>query len=98
MDRSLKVALASAPILTLPDFSLPFTAECDASHSGIGAVILQKGKPIAYFCKALHGKNKIMSTYNKELLALVLQVEKWKSYLLGRHFIVQTDYMSLKHL
>jgi len=61
-------------VLTLPDFSQPFEIECDASRRGVEAVLMQNKRPIAYFSKALSKSNLSKSTYEKELMALVLAV------------------------
>lgn len=95
--QRLKSAMTKAPVLSLPDFSETFIVECDASGNGVGAVLLQQ-RPIAFFSQALQGKNLLLSTYEREILALVLAVQKWRPYLLGRKFIVRTDHQSLKHL
>jgi hypothetical protein len=63
--KQLQQALIHAPVLALPNFSKAFTLEIDASSSGIGAVIMQQGRPIAYFSAALCPKNAAMSTYEK---------------------------------
>jgi hypothetical protein len=95
---TLKQAMTQAPVLALPDFSKPFVMECDASGLGIGAVLLQDNQPIAYFSKAIKGTELGLSTYEKEMLALVLAVQRWRPYLLGSKFIVRTDQKSLKFL
>jgi hypothetical protein len=59
---------------------------------------MQDGKPIAYYSQGLRGKNLFLSTYEKELLALVLFVKKWRPYLLGKAFVIKTDQQSLKRL
>jgi len=71
----------SALVLSLPNFSNCFTIEIDALSFGIGAMLSQNIHPIAYISKALGTKAQAMSTYEKECMALILAVTKWKSYL-----------------
>ncbi|KAJ1700090.1 hypothetical protein LUZ63_008602 [Rhynchospora breviuscula] len=96
--NNLKRAMTKAPVLTLPDFTKPFIIETDASQSGIGAVLMQERRPLAFFSKGLGIKNQSLSTYEKELLAVVTAVQKWRHYLLGGSFVIRTDHISLKHL
>lgn len=59
---------------------------------------MQEGHPLAYLSKGLSPRQKGLSVYDKELLALVLAVTKWSQYLLGRHFVVKSDQKALKFL
>lgn len=81
---TLKGSHGEPPILRLPDFSKLFVVECDASRNGLRAVLMQEGRPLAYLSQVLKGKNPFLSTYEKELLALVLAIRKWRHYLLGQ--------------
>lgn len=90
--------MTKPPVLALPNFSEPFVIETDASNHGIGVVLMQQGHPIAFISKALSPRHVTLSTYEKELLAVIHAVQKWRSYLLDRHFVIKTDQQSLKHL
>ena len=87
--------MCTSPILAMPDFQKSFVLECDASGEGIRAVLSQEGKPITYLSKAPSQKNLGLSAYEKEMLAVVFAVQKWRPYLLGKHFKVITDHFSL---
>ncbi|KAH9792726.1 hypothetical protein KPL71_004248 [Citrus sinensis] len=90
--------LGSAPLLALPDFTKTFEIECDALGIGIGAVLMQEGRPIAYFSEKLSGAALNYPTYDKEMYALVRALETWQHYLLPKEFVIHTDHESLKHL
>ncbi|WZZ15565.1 hypothetical protein YC2023_108654 [Brassica napus] len=94
----LKGKLTNAPLLVLPDFSKTFEIECDASGVGIGAVLMQDRKPIAYFSEKLGGATFNYPTYDQELYALVRALQTWQHYLWPKEFVIHTDHQSLKHL
>nr|GEW44148.1 hypothetical protein [Tanacetum cinerariifolium] len=72
----LKTTMSMAPVLALPYFTIPFEIEMDASGIGIGAVLQQRGHPIAYLSKALAPKHQSLSNYEKEFLAIMMALEK----------------------
>ena len=96
--QSLKQALTSTPVLALPDFTKPFILETDASTSGIGAVLIQAGRPVAFYSHSLPKSKLPRSAYEIELFAVVMAVQRWKHYLLHNPFTIRTDQASLKYL
>lgn len=88
--------VTSTLIIVLPDFTKTFEVEIDTSDCGIGLVWMKDGRPIAFFSKGFGIQYKAMSTYEKELLGIVLSVNKWRSYLPGSHFKILTDHHCLK--
>lgn len=95
---TLKQALCSTAVLALPDFPLLFHIETDASGSGVGAVLQQQGHPLAFISKALGPRNRGLSTYEKEYLAILMAVDQWRHYLLQCEFVIHTHQRSLIHL
>ena len=96
--HQLKDAMVKPLVLALPNFDHPFVVEYDAFGRGIGAVLMQHGRPIAYHSQTLKGKNLALSTYEKKLLALVIAVKRWRAYLISMPFIFKIDQHSLKYL
>ena len=77
----LKQAMENTPVLALPNFQLPFVVETDACDTGIGAVLVQQGHPVAYMSKALGVKNNKLYIYEKEFMAVIMAIDKWRCYL-----------------
>ena len=98
----LKKRLTTAPVLSYPNFDLPFQLDTDASDSGIGAVLSQtydgKERVVAYASRALSKAEKRYSVTRRELLAVVTFIRHFKYYLYGRRFLLRTDHGSLRWL
>ncbi|WVZ23582.1 hypothetical protein V8G54_002126 [Vigna mungo] len=96
--QSLKDCLTQSPVLALPNFSKVFVVDVDASGSGIGVVLMQDHHPIAFISRVLNMQQQSLSTYEKKLLEVVFAVQKWRHYLLNRHFVIRIDHRSLQYI
>jgi hypothetical protein len=90
----LKQKLTEAPLLRTPDEFLPYEVVTDASHLGLGGVLLQEGQPVAFESRKLNDAELNYQTTEKEMLADVRALRVWRCYLEGAEFTVYTDHVS----
>ncbi|GJX26360.1 retrotransposon protein, putative, ty3-gypsy subclass [Tanacetum coccineum] len=95
--QTLKNNLCDAPILTLPDGVEDFVVYCDASNQGLGCVLMQRGKVIAYASRQLKIHEKNYMTHSLELRAVVFALKTWRHYLYGTKSVIYTDHKSLQY-
>ena len=100
--EELKAHLTIAPIVRAPNWKLPFKVMCDASYLAIGAVLgwREEGKPyvVYYASKTLNEAQRNYTTTEKELLAVVYALDKFRAYLVGSDIVIFTDHSTLKYL
>ena len=96
-DR-LKQAMTTIPVLVIPCFDKDFVIETDASGKGLRVVLMQEGRLVAYMSQTLLDWAQQKLVYERELMAIVLVVQKWRHYLLGRKFVAHTYQKSLRFL
>ena len=94
----LKTRLTTAPILTLPEGSDVYVIYCDASRVGLGCVLMQRGKVIAYASRQLKVDEKNYLTHDLEIRTVVFALNIWRHYLYGVHVDVFTDHKSLQYV
>ena len=98
MFALLKEKLCCALVLALPGFDKLFEVDCDASGIGVRAVLSQEKRPIAFYSEKLCDARRNWSTYDKEFYFVVRALRVWEHYLVGKEFVLYSDYGALKHL
>ncbi|GJW71063.1 putative reverse transcriptase domain-containing protein [Tanacetum coccineum] len=96
--QQLKQKLCEAPILALPEGNDDFVIYYDASHQGLGVVLLQREKVIAYASRQLKPNEENYTTHDLELGAVVFALKFWRHYLYGTKCTMFTDHKSLQHI
>ncbi|GJT16738.1 putative reverse transcriptase domain-containing protein [Tanacetum coccineum] len=96
--QTLKDKLCNAPVLALPDGPKDFVEYCDASEIGLGCVLMQRSKVIAYASKQLKIYEKNYTTQDLELGAVVFALKIWRHYMYGTKSVIYTDHKSLQHI
>lgn len=86
--QTLKTDLINASLTAISD-DLMFVVETDASHNSVSAVLSQDNRPVAFHSRSLQGSELNYASVEKEALAIVDAVEKWRHFLIGRHFILK---------
>jgi hypothetical protein len=96
--HTLRQHLTSALVLVQPDNSKPFEVFCDASGAGLGCVLMQEGRVIAYASGALQLHEINYPTHDLELATVVHALKIWRHYLMSNHCNIFTDHKSLKYI
>jgi hypothetical protein len=96
--QELKKRLVIAPILTMPDITMSFDVYCNASKFGLGSVLMQDDKVIAYLSRQLHPHELNYPTHDLELAVVVHALKTWRHYLMGNRCEIYTNHESLKYI
>jgi hypothetical protein len=95
--QTLKTTMCTTSVLALPNLKKTFVLECDASRKGIGVVLMQEDRPLAFTSRKLSKRNLDKPIYEKEMLAILHVIDLCCSYLLGQRFQIKIDHQSLKY-
>jgi hypothetical protein len=96
--HALRQHLTTAPVLAQPDNTKSFDVYCDASGSGLGCVLMQDNRVIAYTSRALNPLEQNYHTHDLELAAVVHALKIWRHYLMAAHCNIYIDHKSLKYI
>ena len=96
--NKIKSILSKSPVLTYYDVTKPVVVSCDASKSGLGAVLMQEDKPVAYASRALTDAETRYAQIEKELLAVVFAMERFNQYTYGKLVDVESDHKPLESI
>jgi hypothetical protein len=96
--QALKEKLTTAPVLVLPDVHKPFSMYCDTCYTGLGCVLMQEGRVVAYSSRQLKVHEKNYPIHDLELAAVVHALKTWRHYLYRQKCDIYTDHKSLKYI
>jgi hypothetical protein len=96
--EELKKRLTTSPVLIMPDVHKGFDVYCDASRQGLGCVLMQEGKVVAYASIQLRKHEQNYPTHDLELAAIVRALKIWRQYMIGNKCQIFTDHKSLKYI
>ena len=89
--------MTTSPVLATPDIHKEFVIYCDASRTGLGGVLMQEGRVVAYLSRQLRPHEENYATHDLELAAVVHALKTWRHYLLGKRYEIYTDHKGLKY-
>ena len=97
-SQELKRRLTTASVLITPIRGERYTVYCDTSRNGLGCVLMQRGRVVAYASRQLKNHEQNYPTHDLELAAIVFALKLWRHYLYGENFEVFSDHKSLKYI
>jgi hypothetical protein len=96
--QEFKRRLTTAPVLVMLDMEKPFSIYCDASGEGLGCVLMQEGRMVAYASRQVRKHEVNCPTHDLELATVVHALKIWRHYLMGKRCVLYTDHKSLKYI